>query len=76
MASLLGTGRVGQCTNVVWEMQYPEAQINMAFPLEKENLRTLSSSETHACVGEPVIRVTQPDKDQVRADCKKIIVEL
>lgn len=53
-------------------MQFIEAIINVAFPLEKENLRTLflSNSETHPCVGEPVIHVTELDKNQIRADYK------
>lgn len=56
-------------------MRYIEAIINMAFPLEKENLRTLflSNSEIHPCVGEPVIHVTELDKNRIGADSKQII---
>lgn len=48
-------GSIWQHRDIVEEMQYIEAVINMAFILEKENHRTLflTNSETHACVGEP-----------------------
>lgn len=60
-------GSIWQYRGILWEMQYIEAIINMTFPLEKENLRALflSNSETHPCVGEPVIPVTGLDKDQI-----------
>lgn len=67
-------GSIWQYRDILRETQYVEAITNMTFPLEKENLRALffSNSETHPCVGEPVIPVTGLDKDQIGADSKQV----